>query len=140
MNGADAIRAIALFLALSFSPAVANPQIEHAVPPDTMDGWHTVSGNELYSTCESSEADEQARCIAYIVGASDMIGDLETAVDLNGKSYWKYHAICLPKDATAQQIRDVVVKYLKNYPEKRARAGAGLVMVALIAAWSCPAK
>jgi Rap1a immunity proteins len=140
MNGAGTIRTIALFLALSLSPTVANPQ--HTIPSGTEDHWGIVTGTVLYSWC-SSKIDgggneavanyvEQERCSGYIVGVSDAIGGFLYAT--------KARAVCLPIDATGQrgkQIRDVVVKYLKDHPELRIRLAATLVTEALLDAWDC---
>src|ERR1700722_9129009 len=60
-----------------------------------------VTGNDLFSKCSSNSP----LCMGYVAGVSDVMST-------NGD-------ICLPNDATLQQIVDTVVKYLSDHPERQ---------------------
>ncbi|WP_294189049.1 Rap1a/Tai family immunity protein [uncultured Sphingomonas sp.] len=90
-------------------------------------------GNELLAKCTTEKSDSvyyqnTAYCIAYIAGAVDMF----TTWQMVGKA-----PQCMPDNATAGQIRDVVVKYLQDHPTKRAEPGSLLVASALLEGFNC---
>ena len=90
-------------------------------------------GNKLYGFCTARESEatyyqQDARCTAYIIGAVDELTLLQQAHGLPA---------CLPANATVGQLRDVVEKYLRDHPEKRAFAASAMVSVALREAFAC---
>jgi hypothetical protein len=115
-------------------------QIPHDVPPDTTDSWAWKSGNNLYAECEEGAGSVQySFCLAYVTGALDMIGGLQGADSATDqKSLWKLSTVCVPNQATAGQVVDIVLKYMKDHPEDRASRASWIVIRALIGAWKCP--
>ncbi len=71
-----------------------------------------ATGNEMLEMCRGGNT-EQGVCFGYIVGLSDGIAVLQMSL---GK-HWQ--PICKPRKVTSHQLRDVVVKYLDDHPEKR---------------------
>jgi hypothetical protein len=82
------------------------------------------TGNTLLELCESSEV----ACTAYILGAAD--GQFSTTIATS-----RDLAYCIPDGSTAAQLRDVVLRYLRQHPEERHRLAAVLVASALAGAW-----
>jgi hypothetical protein len=90
----------------------------------------------------------------------DVIVDLTTASFFDGNSLYELHdsnrsmfvgyvigvhdaskarlTFCSPANAKASQVGDVVAKYLRENPERRANQAHGLVRDALVTAWPCP--
>jgi|HubBroStandDraft_2_1064218.scaffolds.fasta_scaffold48379_5 hypothetical protein len=120
--------------------AVLSLQIPHVVPPNTQDSISFFTGNDLLRHCEHSDASSSARCMGYIVGAVDMIGGLQSSSDRSGDEMWRFRSVCFPKQMDVNQVTDVVVKFLKENPEKRHQPASMLITIALIKAWGCPAK
>jgi hypothetical protein len=77
-------------------------------------------GNALLSDCESNDAFSAGACLGYVTGAHDGLGP---------------RLVLVPENATAGQIKDVVVKYLRDNPESRNLPAGVLVMLALVKAW-----
>jgi hypothetical protein len=78
-----------------------------------------VTGNDLFSKCSSNSP----LCMGYIAGVSDVMST-------NGD-------ICLPDNATVQQIVDIVVKYLSDHPDRRHYSASSESGVALMQAFPC---
>ena len=93
-----------------------------------------MSGNQLLDYCTSEEkALEQGQCYGYIAGwlGADSIrglGDNDPAKPF----------ICAPPEATLGQLRDMVVKDLKESPETRHFGAELFVFTALYKAFKCP--
>jgi hypothetical protein len=93
------------------------------------------SGNELYSDCTTREADSSyymmaATCRAFIQGIDDGVGLTRWALKIK-------RLYCTPRGATAAQIRDVVVKELRDNPAQRNLPAAALAVSALQKAFPC---
>jgi Rap1a immunity proteins len=91
-------------------------------------------GNELYDSCSVGESDStfyqsQAMCMGYITGVSDML-------ELNQMPGQRL-MVCVPSDVTAQQMADVVRKYLRENLQERHLDAALLVWGALVRVWPC---
>ena len=86
-----------------------------------------VTGEELLEYCESKNAAEWGFCSGFIWGAADghQLTRNESA------------SFCSPEDTTSDQMGRVVVKYLREHPEKHHEYAAILVVVALVEAWPC---
>ena len=82
------------------------------------------TGSQLLALCESSESFEDGLCVGAILGHYDMLLALGYSCR-NDR---------LP---TRQQIREVVVKYLKNNPAKLSGRAATLTYFALLSAFDC---
>jgi hypothetical protein len=91
------------------------------------------TGNDLLRECEAGEGRGSSMlmwgtCAGYVIGAADAIG-FWTAVE-NGES-------CIPASSQAGQLKDIVVKYLRDHPETRHFEAYALVYVALGQAFNC---
>ncbi len=93
----------------------------------------TTTGNDLLESCESKGNFEQAFCLGYITGVTDIEG-LDSAV------YPERRRSCVPENVTNGQARDVVVKYLKDHPEERHLQAAILVAKAMGQAFPCKSQ
>ena len=78
-----------------------------------------VTGDDLSSKCSINSP----MCTCYIVGVSDIMST-------NGD-------ICLPSNATVQQIVDIVAKYLSAHPERRHYSASSESGIALMQAFPC---
>jgi Rap1a immunity proteins len=78
-----------------------------------------VTGDELSSKCSINSP----MCMGYIAGVSDI---MSTDGD-----------ICLPNNATIQQIVDIVAKYLSDHPERRHYSASSESGIALMQAFPC---
>lgn len=107
---------IAILLSISyaaFSPALAEK----------------TSGNKLYATCQNSK--NTPVCLGYIAGVVDgytwTIDKEDSCISKN-----------LSSDAvTPEQVYDVVLKYLKDNPQKRNQRAAKLIMTSIHDAFGC---
>ena len=80
-----------------------------------------ATGNMLYEFCTSDQRTKEAWCLGYIQGS------MEAAPE-----------ICSPSGSTLGQSKDIVVKFLKDYPELRHDPATISVAAALIdAKWAC---
>ena len=86
-----------------------------------------VTGIELLGYCESQDLAEWGFCSGFIWGVADghqLTSDESTS-------------FCSPEGATSDQMGRVVVKYLRDHPEKLHEHAVLLVAIALIEAWPC---
>jgi Ssp1 endopeptidase immunity protein Rap1a len=86
-----------------------------------------LTGNQLYSYCNSELSNMRTHCLGYIEGAVDSVPPSS-----GGKTFF-----CVPKGVEAGQMRDVVVGYLRNHAESRHQLAAYLVLMALQQAYPC---
>lgn len=93
-------------LALGFS---ALPTTAHAE-------W--INGNQLHEWCSSSNQYFASQCMGYILGSLDATPELKT-----------------PENATRGQVRDVIVKYLREHPEHRDMPAGMVIIMAAFEAW-----
>jgi hypothetical protein len=83
-----------------------------------------VKGTTLMKACTGPSP---AQCDAYVDGFSD-------AVTAGGKD----HALaCIPPAATGTELRDVLVKFLKDHPEDQHLKGGLLASWAFAKAYPC---
>jgi hypothetical protein len=95
------------------------------IATSAISGSTFYTGNELYGKGESSNQNDKTFALGYIAGVSDvLVGDdmLKT---------------CVPENVTVGQMRDIVIKYLKDNPEKRHFTAHSNVGVALFKAFPC---
>ncbi|MFZ4382868.1 MAG: Rap1a/Tai family immunity protein, partial [Sandarakinorhabdus sp.] len=90
-------------------------------------------GNKLYRVCtaekgEASYFQDIAFCTGYIAGVIDQI-ELSSEYTKNSSQ------ACTPENATQGQLRDILIKYLRNNPEKRNLAGSTLVVLSMLEAF-----
>jgi len=83
-----------------------------------------LDGNALLARCST---DDVKGCFAFLEGFADALrespGDTRPA--------------CIPDTVSAPQLRDVVIKLLRNEPQNRQQPAARLVMRAFSKAWPC---
>jgi hypothetical protein len=106
------ISIIALALAVTAQPDSAPVRI-----------WKT--GNDILADCSSTSDAVRFACMGYIMGVSDTIA---TEGGLT-------QPIALPEGSTPVQLKDVVISYLTQHPEKRHLTAAALVYGALTGAF-----
>jgi Rap1a immunity proteins len=87
-----------------------------------------VTGNELLADC-TGDIVAQHRCLAYITGAAD--GSNMTQVALENEF------LCIPSTVSRAQMKDIVVRYLVDHPDKRHLNAGGITMIALKDAFAC---
>lgn len=92
------------------------------------------TGNDLLTECEAGEPPRSDSlnwgiCMGYVTGAADALG-FWSAVG-TGKS-------CIPQGSQAGQMRDIVIKYLRDNPARRHFDAQALVFGALKEAFGCP--
>lgn len=81
-----------------------------------------MDGNKLLSDLQSGYVENRMYGMGYIIGIADM-----------GRGYIN----CMPENATAGQIRDMVKNYLENTPAERHQTGDILINRVLKAVWPC---
>lgn len=92
--------------------------------------FHSETGNTLFSKCEGQDGVMRGACIGYIEGISDEIQVMQRV------GYMK-RVYCPTADVNAGQLRDIVVKFLRDNPATRNQPAADLATTALIEAFAC---
>ena len=116
----------AIFLTATFTVLLVAPSVSSA---RTVPGF--VDGNLLYEKCSATGENlnyfiKDSYCRAFILGAWDA-AQIENSA--NGSTN------CLPENVTVGQLQDIVTKYLRENPEKRAKQAASLVIAAVESAF-----
>ncbi|HYB10827.1 MAG TPA: Rap1a/Tai family immunity protein [Alphaproteobacteria bacterium] len=97
-------------------------------------GAEFLTGKALLSLCEDKTPHgyNPGICIGYISGASDQLDGLKGSAlpDLN---------YCLPSTASTGELREVVVNFLKQHPERLDQQASFLIFDALTRAYACAA-
>ncbi|HME74044.1 MAG TPA: Rap1a/Tai family immunity protein [Myxococcota bacterium] len=86
------------------------------------------SGSALLTSCEDPA--HRPECTQYIAGVADAHG-----YDLS--RFGSPRDFCTPEDITIEELERVVVKWLKDHPEKLRVTAANLVLLALSDAFKC---
>ena len=100
-------------------------------PSASASGVFFYNAKQLLEFCEKGYGspqifDDQNICNAYIMGVSD-----------TQDSMAKTKLICLPVEVTSGQLGRIVLKFLKDRPEKLHHAAHGEVILALWKAFPC---
>lgn len=129
------LAAAAFSTLLIASPSMAGPKI---------DG----SGNYWLSNCETPSGFGAGMCYGFIMGTIDgylygaTFAWLLMADPKKGNSPVKYEKhvkrFCMPGSVTNEQIKDIFIKYLRQYPEQRHLSGDHLLIDSLVAVYACP--
>ena len=90
-----------------------------------------ATGNGFLVLCDANDAASQAACGGYTMGMIHML----MAVTVNGQAR---KVACPPGTATATQIKDYLLAYLRVHPDLRHLATAQLYMSAIAEAFPCP--
>lgn len=81
-----------------------------------------LDGNKLYANCTSQAQVDWGDCIGYISGVFDANHGV---------------IICPPSNTTRGQVRDMVVVFMREYPQYRSETADRIVVSVLKAAWPC---
>ncbi|SRR6266436_68773 len=87
-----------------------------------------LDGNALYRYCTATDAFSQGACIGYVDGVADLMGFSDDVAK---------RPQCIPVSVQAQQVVDVVVKFLRDNPADRNYNADSLVFAAIHQAWNC---
>ena len=90
-----------------------------------------MDGNKLYEFCSSAATTpEWGQCTGYVQGAFDQTMNDQEAYGLK----W----ICMPsRGVDTVQLRDIVIKYLRDNPDQRHYVASTTIAVALTKAFPC---
>jgi hypothetical protein len=88
-----------------------------------------LHGNDLLRFCSSREPYQLNFCTGYIEGIRD--GLMFAALRLKSEPFF-----VVPNEAKSDQLKDIVVKYLKDNPETRHKPAGLLIFLALERAFS----
>jgi|SRR6516162_10061913 len=82
------------------------------------------TGNALFDSCNNpSDTSKQSYCLGYVAGVSEVLEGM--------------HIICTWGRLSPDQIKDEVVKYLREHPEQRNMDADDLTSIALALAFPC---
>lgn len=84
-------------------------------------------GNKLFAECRKATK----LCDAYLAGLADMAAK-EAGVTLPSA------AVCFPDGTNLGQLRHVVLKQLKDYPQGRGEPAIYIALTAIKETWPCP--
>ena len=85
------------------------------------------TGRDLHLKCKAAGTAQQVFCFGYIIGIADVMEDNP----LDGRS------ACIPRDASIQQVTDVVITFLEQNPDIREFTGESLAVQALSEKYPC---
>jgi hypothetical protein len=97
------------------------------IAPGAARAEYFETGRDLYQKCHATGTASQVFCFGFIIGIADVMEDNP----LDGRS------ACIPKDATIQQIADVVIRFLDDNPDIRDFTGESLAVQALSEKYPC---
>jgi Rap1a immunity proteins len=149
MSITHVLRIAAAILVLTIAAALAPAQAEE-VPQRTAQ-YLGKTGNQLYGVCDARPAPAiWQHCLDYVAGAVDEATVLAAVMVIGSEKYghkdvsdfFRVFRICLPDNKVdhkvdIEQVADVVVKYLREHPERRDQMAASLVFEAVHDAWPC---
>ena len=102
-------------LAMSSSPTLAN----------------YLTGKDLYADCSKPQGSfSQGFCSGYISGVVD-------AIEYYQVSKGAEKSVCVPKEVSIGQAKEIVMRYLTQHPDQRTNTASSLVWDALRNAFPC---
>jgi hypothetical protein len=112
---------VRLFLALVVAVCVTRPAATEDV----------ARGNNFYTLCSDAVGPTADRlvCLAYVKGLYDMAGYLQPPS--------KAGLVCAPDAVTMDQYLDILLKYLRDNPERRQALTAELMWEAVSKVYPC---
>jgi hypothetical protein len=98
----------------------------------------SASGNWLLNICESNNPTNLGMCIGFIAGAAHGMefGGISVADPAKRRSP-TYPMYCIPESVTNVQLRDIVIRFLRQHPEQRHVWYIQLVADAMWASFPC---
>ena len=115
---------LALTLVLLAGSAVSSQPKQAGDQKPTLVVVSDLDGNGLLRFCSSELSSELSFCIGYIEGIRD--GLVFGTIGRKGKPFF-----AIPDKVTSEQLKDVVVKSLKEHPETRHKPAGMLTIFAL---------
>ncbi len=97
-----------------------------------------TSGEDLLKFCEKKpNSIDGVACHLYIKGVVEgfPIGELQRFMHMTGNYFAS--ELCIPEGVSVNQLTLIVVKYLKNYPEKLHKPPANLVINSVTETFPC---
>lgn len=95
-----------------------------------------TSGNYWGRTCRSADATDQISCAAFVLGAINGVEAGEALQKMaGGKRLW-----CIPPGVTAEQHKDIALRYLDQHPEHRHWSFALIVVLSGMDFFPCAEK
>lgn len=92
---------------------------------------NTQTGNGLLGLCRSSDnSREMLACYSYLKGTLD--GWLTSE-----NTFRNEPSFCIPKGVTLIQLRDILVRWLDDNPERRHAEGSALIVNAIVRSFPC---
>lgn len=94
-----------------------------------------MAGADLARLCDPLSPDAEAGgllCLGYVVGSVDQLLSQQSRRPESRRS------VCLPKEISAERLRDVVVDHLARRPSRSAEAAGALIRQAMNIAFPCP--
>ena len=88
-------------------------------------GTDFMTGTQILKHCQSADPRSQGICLGYVEGAADQI--IKPSAP----------EICLPAGVGAEQIRDVVVRFIQGESATQLLAARPQLLAALIDAFPC---
>jgi len=89
------------------------------------------TGNDLYRFCVSTAASDRAFCNGFV----SAVADTERVVDSYRTPPIQH--LCIDNAVIVDQLRDVAIRYLKEYPERRSYSAASILTDAFERAFPC---
>ena len=98
-----------------------------SAPGSTQAATAFVQGNFLHKVCQEAKVDPQeSNCLTYVLGVADALAATQ------------YSEVCIPSNSVSGgQLKDVVPKWLEDYPAQRHNPAVTLVGRALTEAFPC---
>jgi hypothetical protein len=106
-----------------------------AAPAQEAEPWLMRTGNDVLETCSAKGTDSLIVCVAHIQGVVAGVEVQRALVERKGRPTCGFE---VPAGVSGEQMRDVVVKYLRDHPEERHLPGGLMIFMALRGAFPCP--
>lgn len=106
-----------------------------------------VSGNSVYEACRSDGSVQLGFGIGYILGVIEgesfgafvvlKQGQPNLTAKEGNELINGFMGHCIPSDASNEQLRDIVLRYLADHPGERHHPARGLIWSSMKAAFQC---
>jgi hypothetical protein len=88
------------------------------------------TGNDLWETCNREDKAASGFCQGY---AAAIVDSLSSVAQLNGTCFAD-----VPDPVSVDQVKDVIIKRLRDFPESRHYTAFSIATAAIQAVWPCP--
>ena len=102
----------------------------------------SAEGNWLLNLCESNRPEHMGMCFGYIHAFSEgfQFGQADMAAERSRNTAPIPLRYCIPEGVTGQQLRDIVVRFLRQNPEHRHIWYGQLIMWSLSRTYPCGSR